>query len=175
MLFSALAALCTTLAIAGGHWLPLAAVDQTAPPFKAQSTDGTLIDLAQLRGSVVLVDFWATWCEPCKVSLPRYAAMQRKHAAAGLRILAVSVDEDEDNLKRFLGSLKIGLTVIHDKGGYIVELYEPPKMPTAYLIGRDGKIVYVHQGFNAGEEVAVEAAVVRALGAADPTKPKVTP
>ncbi|MEY3014814.1 MAG: hypothetical protein RIT45_3549 [Pseudomonadota bacterium] len=153
--------------LAGGHGIETAfAADagKAAPALAGRALDGKAFDLAAAKGKVVLVDFWATWCEPCKVSLPRYVALQKKYAERGLEIVAVSVDEEAENLRRFVREKGVALTVLHDAGGKFAERWEPPKMPTAYLVGKDGKITWVHAGFAEGDEAKVEAAIVRALG-----------
>lgn len=136
---------------------------QVAPPIKGALLDGKPYDLEAMRGQVVLVDFWATWCEPCKLSLPRYAALERKLASQGFHVLTVSVDEEADLLKRFVTATKLTLRVIHDPESKIAERYQPAKMPTAYLVGKDGKITWIHCGFVVGDEARVEAEVLKAL------------
>jgi thiol-disulfide isomerase/thioredoxin len=116
-----------------------------------------------MRGQVVLVDFWATWCEPCKLSLPRYAALEKKLGSQGFHILTVSVDEETDVLKRFIAATKLTLRVLHDPESKIAERYRPAKMPTAYLVGKDGKITWIHSSFVVGDEAKVEAEVIKAL------------
>ncbi len=146
--------------------LPLAAgpaVAQVAPPIKGALLDGKAYDLAAMRGQVVLVDFWATWCEPCKLSLPRYAALERKLGSQGFHILTVSVDEEVDVLKRFVAATKLGLRVFHDPESKVAERYQPAKMPTAYLVGKDGAITWIHSSFVVGDEAKVEAEVLKAL------------
>ncbi len=136
----------------------------TARPIQGKLMDGKAYDLAAMRGQVVLVDFWATWCEPCKLSLPRYAALEKKLGSKGFHILTVSVDEEEDALKRFIAATKLGLRVLHDPESKIAERYRPAKMPTAYLVGKDGKITWIHASFVVGDEAKVEAEVLKALG-----------
>ncbi len=143
-------------------------VGQNAPEIRGKLMSGAEFDLAKKRGEVVLVDFWATWCEPCKLSLPRYGALEKKLASKGFSILTVSVDEDADALKRFIAATKLALAVLHDGDAKIVERYAPPKMPTAYLIGRDGKIAWTHESFVPGDEAKVEAAALQALSKAAP-------
>ncbi len=145
---------------------PLAAgpaLNQVAPPVKGALMDGKAYDLSAMRGQVVLVDFWATWCEPCKLSLPRYAALEKKLGSQGFHILTVSVDEETDVLKRFIAATKLSLRVLHDPESKIAERYRPAKMPTAYLVGKDGKITWMHSSFVVGDEAKVEAEVIKAL------------
>lgn len=158
--------IAATLLALGCAGAPVADEPGTAavPALVGKTLDGGDFDLAQARGQVVLVDFWATWCEPCKRSLPRYVALQQKYAARGLRVVAVSVDEDEAKLRRFVADKGVALTVIHDPGGAHAERWKPPKMPTAWLIGRDGAVAWVHAGYVEGDDAKVEAAIVKALG-----------
>ena len=140
-----------------------------APPALVGKTlAGDAFDLGARRGEVVLVDFWATWCEPCKVSLPRYAALQRKYGKDGLHIITISVDEDVAALRRFVSERAMTLPVVHDAGGKHAEKWAPEKMPTAFLIGRDGKVAWVHGGFVVSDEPKVEAAIVAALAVGKP-------
>ena len=136
-----------------------------APALSGATMDGGRFDLAASKGKVVLVDFWATWCEPCKLSLPRYDALQRRYAAAGLTIVAVSVDEDREALRSFVAKNKLGLTILHDGEGKAAERWGTEKMPTAYLVGRDGKVTWIHAGYGDGDEVHAEKAIIAALAA----------
>jgi len=143
-------------------------LDQPAPLVHGTLLDGTPFDLAAQHGKVVLVDFWATWCEPCKLSLPRYAALERKLAGKGFSVLTISVDEDVDVLKRFVIATKLTLKVLHDQEQQLAERFAPPKMPTAYLVGRDGKISWIHESFVVGDETKAETAILQALSKAAP-------
>ena len=155
-------ALCTVTALA----VAAPAVDAPAPALHGTLTNGRPFDLAQLRGKVVLVDFWATWCAPCKLSLPRYADLHKRLAPLGFEVVAVSVDEDADALKRYLAASHMPLPVLHDPGGKFAERFQPAQMPTAYLIGTDGKVAWIHGGCVAGDEAKVEAAARAALAKA---------
>ena len=137
------------------------------PPIDAADLDGKTVKLSDLKGKVVLVDFWATWCAPCKVSLPVYEGFRRKLADKGLVILAISVDEEVDNVRQFVARHELKLRVVHDAGAKIVQRYEPPSMPTAYLIDRSGKLRQVHEGFRSGDAETLENAL-RALLAEPP-------
>ncbi|MCO4763993.1 MAG: FAD:protein FMN transferase [Myxococcales bacterium] len=120
----------------------------------------------RFAGKVLLVDFWATWCAPCKASLPVYSALQKKYGASGLQVLAVSVDDKAQTAKRFATKHGLSLAMLHDKGGELAERYGPAKMPTAFLIGRDGKVRWIHSGFEAKDAAIIEAKVAEALGPA---------
>ncbi len=129
-----------------------------APDFVARDLAGQEVTLSTLRGQVVVIDFWASWCGPCKKSLPALAEIARRCAARGAVFLAVNLDEDRKNVERFLKQTRLdGLRVLLDPGGNAVAArYEPPSMPTTYLIDRDGVIRYVHAGYKPGDEQRLE-------------------
>jgi len=107
--------------------------------------------LPDTAGHVVLVDFWASWCAPCKASFPAYAKLQGDYAGRGLVIVAVSIDENPAAYQRFIQSQHPPFVTEHDRGQQLVRAVEVPTMPTCYLVGRDGKVRFVHQGFHGAE------------------------
>lgn len=117
----------------------------TLPDMKASGVQGTVPDLA---GKVVLVDFWASWCSPCKASFPVLNALQEKYAKAGLVILAINEDESPDAMRRFLKEHPVSFAVVHDAGHKLVELAAVDSMPTSFLVDRQGKIRHLHNGFH---------------------------
>jgi thiol-disulfide isomerase/thioredoxin len=104
--------------------------------------------LPATAGKVVLVDFWASWCAPCKASFPAYARLQAEYAPRGLVIVAVSVDENAAAYETFVGRFHPPFAVRQDRGQQLVRLVKVPAMPTCYLLGRDGRVRFVHQGFH---------------------------
>jgi peroxiredoxin len=115
---------------------------------------GNQTRLSTLRGKVVLVDFWATWCEPCRKELPELEKLQQALAARGVVILGVSIDKERTNAQELATQLKLTLAVLHDPEGKVAELYDPPKMPSSYVIDRDGVVRYINQGFTGAADVA---------------------
>lgn len=107
-------------------------------------------------GHVVLVDFWASWCAPCKASFPAYAKIHADYASKGVLILAVSLDPKDDpprSVAAFVRREAPPFSILRDQQAKLVSLVSPPTMPTSYLIGRDGKVRYIHEGFHgAGTE-----------------------
>jgi thiol-disulfide isomerase/thioredoxin len=113
-------------------------------------------ELAKLRGKVVLVDFWASWCEPCKRELPILARLAPKLKEKGVEIVAVNIDEKKDNAEQFLREHSVKLNVVYDKDHKIVGEWEPPKMPSSFVVDRGGVIRAVNAGFDAGDEAKIE-------------------
>jgi thiol-disulfide isomerase/thioredoxin len=106
---------------------------------------GTLPDTA---GKVVLVDFWASWCAPCKASFPVYSRLQLAYADRGLAVVAVSVDDSPTAFAAFVSKLKPSFVTLHDAGHKLVSVVQVPTMPTSYLIDRTGKVRFMHPGFH---------------------------
>lgn len=107
--------------------------------------------LSSDRGSVVLVDVWATWCEPCRESLPLYTGLARKYAARGLKVYALSVDDDPELIGPFLQETRVELPVLLDPEGHVATTRLGLRMvPTSLLIDRRGVVRHVHEGFDDG-------------------------
>ncbi|OHE87486.1 MAG: hypothetical protein A3G75_10415, partial [Verrucomicrobia bacterium RIFCSPLOWO2_12_FULL_64_8] len=107
--------------------------------------------LPATEGKVVLIDFWASWCAPCKTSFPAYARLEADYAARGLVIVAVSVDENPAAYEAFVKKLKPPFATLRDKAQQLVREVKVPAMPTCYLVGRDGKVRLVHQGYHGAD------------------------
>lgn len=102
----------------------------------------------KLNGQVILLDFWASWCPPCKSSFPVMQELTKKYAEQGLTIVAVSVDEKPENVREFLKSTRVTFTVVRDAEQKLVAAADIPAMPTSFLIDRSGKIRFIHAGFD---------------------------
>ena len=112
--------------------------------------------LSKLRGKVVLVDFWASWCEPCKRELPILAKLAPKLKEKGVEIVSINIDDKKANAEQFLKEHGVNLTVVYDKDHKIVGSYEPPKMPSSFVIDRNGVIRAINAGFDSGDESKIE-------------------
>ena len=110
--------------------------------------------LPQTRGQVVLVDFWASWCEPCRASFPAYARIHADFAARGLVIVAVSVDEKPAAYSAFLKRNEPPFSTVRDQDRKLVQEVRMPAMPTSYLIDREGRVRFIHPGFHGWETEA---------------------
>lgn len=142
---------------------PMAAGDPVpAPAFDLPGRSGR-VSLEALRGKVVLVDFWASWCGPCRSSFPWLAALHNRYAAKGLVIVAINLDKDRDAAEQFLGQYPAPFLVAFDPAGKSAEAFKVPAMPTSYLINPAGLIVHADAGFDAKEMGGVEDLIKTAL------------
>jgi thiol-disulfide isomerase/thioredoxin len=121
----------------------------TLPDLGSFKLEGKLPE--NLKGQVILLDFWASWCGPCKISFPAMQDLTKKYADQGLTIIAVSVDEKQENMQRFLKSAKVSFTVVRDAQHKLVAAADIRGMPTSFLIDRAGKIRFIHTGFDRDE------------------------
>ena len=122
---------------------------------------GGKIDLGSLKGKVVLVDIWASWCAPCMEEMPLLDDMAGRLKKKGIEIIAVSVDEDKDSAQTFLSSRPSwSLTVAHDPKGKLPEVLQPSKMPSSYVVDAEGIIRYVNEGFERSDIKVIEKRLV---------------
>lgn len=118
------------------------------------------------KGKVLLVDFWATWCAPCKASFPRVDAIYQKHKAKGLEVVAVNEDEDVKKVPAFLAETKVSFTVAFDNEGKAAETYGVQTMPSSFLVDRRGVVRYAHSGYHPDDAAQIEAEVEELLAEA---------
>jgi thiol-disulfide isomerase/thioredoxin len=131
----------------------------TPPPIDMPDRSGIKVDLRALRGKVVLVDFWASWCGPCRREMPVLESLHRKYADQGLVIVGINIDNNPKKMNKFLKSTPVSFRIVHDPKVEVAARYEPSTMPSSYFIGRDGKLRHVHEGFREGDKEALEARV----------------
>ncbi|MCC7114072.1 MAG: TlpA family protein disulfide reductase [Burkholderiales bacterium] len=159
------------------RWWPLAAVlvsfavaaaapGEPAPALSLPDAAGRTVTLESLKGKVVYVDFWASWCGPCKQSFPWMAEMQRKYASLGLEIVAVNVDRKRTDAERFLAGTPAAFTVVFDAAGATPNAWNVRAMPSSYLVDRQGRVVHVDQGFREDMKAPIEARIRATLEAA---------
>ncbi|MDX1824805.1 MAG: TlpA disulfide reductase family protein [Thiohalomonadales bacterium] len=135
---------------------------EPAPDFQLP-TKTEPVSLQSLEGQVVYLDFWASWCKPCRQSFPWMNAMQAKYHAKGLRVVAVNVDSDSEQVKRFLSRYPAEFVVAYDPQGKIASQYQVKGMPSSYLIDRQGNIHASHIGFRDEDKTAIENQINRLL------------
>lgn len=144
------------------------AVGSKAPELSATPVTGDgPKKLADAAGKVVIVDFWATYCDPCKKSFPKYQQMVDQFGGE-LVVIGVSVDDpedaSEDKLKEFASATGAKFSIVWDKEQQTAGKYSPPKMPTSYVIDKEGVVRHVHAGYESGEEDKIAEEVNALLG-----------
>jgi cytochrome c biogenesis protein CcmG/thiol:disulfide interchange protein DsbE len=132
-------------------------LNNPAPVFATDSLNNKgKIDLAQWKGKVVLVDFWATWCEPCKKSFPKLEDLRVKYEPSGLAIAAVSEDDEGNGIPAFGTTHGTKFPLVWDKDKAIAGKWKPQAMPSTFLIDKKGVVRFVHFGYHEGEEKEIE-------------------
>jgi peroxiredoxin len=139
-------------------------VGQRAADFELRDLEGKSVRLSTLRGKAVLVDFWASWCEPCKKEIPALAQLARKLATQNIVIIAINVDAKRETAESFLKDHNVALNVLLDPKQTVIGLYEPPKMPTSFVLDRQGVVRFANFGFEPGDEAKIEKQLVGLTG-----------
>lgn len=121
------------------------------PPLDSFKLEGKLPD--HLKGHVILLDFWASWCAPCRKSFPAMQELYKHFAAQGVVIIAVSVDESRADMERFVKGMNVSFATLRDAHQKLVAAADVATMPTSFIIDRAGRIRFVHTGFLGGETV----------------------
>lgn len=134
-----------------------------APDFSLPSTDSSTLKLSQFKGKVVLLDFWASWCGPCRQSFPWMNEMIARYGKDGLAVVAVNLDENRKDAEKFLQEVPANFNIAFNPQGNIPEAYHVQGMPTSYLVDRNGQLVGGHIGFNSSETEQFESEIVKLL------------
>lgn len=138
-----------------------AGAQEPAPPFSGiDLQSGQEISLADYRGKVVLVDFWASWCPPCVESLPAYNQMRNEIGTAEFEIIAINVDENTEDGLEFLEKYPVDYPVLADPEGRIGVPYGIRTLPRSFLLDRKGRIVDSYRSFKPGDEVALKQRII---------------
>lgn len=145
---------CLSLAGASGAGSPAA-----APDFRLANRAGGEVALSELRGQVVMINFWASWCGPCKQEMPHLNRLYDKYRDAGFVLLGVNVDDDPRKAASAAGTLGVHFPVLLDAAKDVSRLYDLSAMPTTVVIDRDGRVRHVHRGYRAGFEDLYERQV----------------
>lgn len=120
-------------------------------------------DLSEYHGKVVLLDFWASWCVPCRRSFPWMNEMQRKYGNGGLVIIGVNMDAETDAAQAFLDDYPAEFQIIYAPDGVLAKEFGVMSLPSSFVIGRDGEVITRHLGFKVGNQNEYEASLVSAL------------
>lgn len=139
------------------------AMAQTAAPDFILPGDAGQVILSEQRGKVIYLDFWASWCPPCRESFPWMNAMQEKYGERGLKIIAVNLDKDRNDAKSFNAAANSLFTIVYDPEGATAEQYGVMGMPSSYLIDRDGQLQGTHIGFREKDKAKLEQKIIQLL------------
>lgn len=139
-------------------------VGSAAPAFTLPGLNAP-VSLEALRGQTVLLDFWASWCTPCRLSFPWLGEMQARHGARGLRVVAVNVDRQRSDADAFLARTPARFTLAFDSAGDTPRRYAVKAMPSSFLIDTEGRVQLQHAGFRDDDKPALEAAIAALVSA----------
>jgi peroxiredoxin len=123
-----------------------------APQFSLTSLSGEPSGLAQYKGQVVMVNFWATWCGPCQQEMPLLDQMYKKYKPAGFTLIGVNVDKEAPAVKELLARKPVSFPVLLDPANQVSKAYHVDEMPSSVIIDRKGQIRYIHRGYKPGDE-----------------------
>ena len=139
-----------------------AAYAQKAPTFNL-SGDNKKINLSNLKGKVVYLDFWASWCDPCRKSFPWMNEMHSRYDSKKFTIVAINLDSDKADALKFLEKVPASFDIAYDPEGTIATKYNLKAMPTSYLIDKKGKLVFTHKGYREGDTAEIEEKIRKLL------------
>jgi cytochrome c biogenesis protein CcmG/thiol:disulfide interchange protein DsbE len=157
------------LVLAGCHREPPPAPPAKAfgppmPPYKAKWLDGKPFDVTGEKGSVVLLNLWATWCAPCRFEIPDLARLHAKYASRGFKVIGVSVDEGgAADVKPFVADQKIQYPIVLDPEGKLATLLKTEVIPTSIVVDKSGNVVWKHFGIVDTNDATLKAALESAL------------
>jgi peroxiredoxin len=125
---------------------------QTAPDFALKSSTGDNLRLSEFRGDVVMINFWATWCGPCRQEMPLLDQLYSRYKRVGFNLLGVNIDDDSRRAMQMIEELGVSFPVLFDAHKEVSKLYEVDAMPVTVLVDREGNVRYVHHGYKPGYE-----------------------
>ena len=125
---------------------------QPAPDFALKSSTGENLRLSEFRGDVVMINFWATWCGPCRQEMPLLDELYNRYQRVGFNLLGVNVDDDSQRAMQMVEELGVDFPVLFDAGNDVSKLYDVQAMPVTVIVDRMGRVRYVHNGYKPGYE-----------------------
>jgi peroxiredoxin len=125
---------------------------QVAPDFALKSSTGENLRLSEYRGNVVMINFWATWCGPCRQEMPLLDELYTRYERVGFSLLGVNIDDDSRRAMQMIEDLGVSFPVLFDARKEVSKLYEVEAMPVTVLVDREGNVRYVHHGYKPGYE-----------------------
>jgi peroxiredoxin len=127
-------------------------ISGVAPDFTLQTQSGESRSLAEHKGDVVMINFWATWCAPCRQEMPYLEALYQRYGALGFTLLGVNVEKDPVGATEWLAETPVSFPILFDPENEVSELYDVIAMPNTVLIDRQGNLRYLHHGYKPGYE-----------------------
>lgn len=138
------------------------ATPNPAPDFTLKSRTGDNLKLSELRGKVILINFWASWCGPCRQEMPVLNKLYQHYRSLDFTVLGVNVEQNSDNAKSLLKDVSVSFPILFDSDNRVSKLYDVKGMPSTVLVDRDGNVRYVHIGYKPGTEAEYQTQI-RAL------------
>jgi thiol-disulfide isomerase/thioredoxin len=145
-----IAVLAAVLTLALPAWAGIA--EAQAPGFTLQSVDGGTVSLAQFKGDVVMINFWASWCGPCRQEMPLLDNIYKQYKDMGFVLLGVNVEPDSHDANAWLKKTPVSYPILYDPRSQVSQLYRVQAMPTTVIIDRQGVVRFVHNGYLPGDE-----------------------
>jgi peroxiredoxin len=135
----------------GSAWA--ATISAPAPNFTLSSSSGEQVSLADLRGQVVMINFWATWCGPCRQEMPHLEALHQRYESLGFSLLGVNVEDDPQGARKWLAeNADVSFTILFDSANSVSKLYDVVAMPSTVIVDRKGAVRFIHHGYKPGYE-----------------------
>ena len=144
--------LASLLCLAGLQPAVAASVSGPAPNFTLKSLSGKNLKLSEMTGNVVLINFWASWCGPCRQEMPLLNDLHNKYEALGFTVLGVNVEEQSENARGFINDFPVDFPILLDNRNQVSQMYNVIAMPTTVVVDRDGNMRYLHKGYKPGDE-----------------------
>ena len=123
-----------------------------APNFSLKSRSGETVELGDLKGDVVMINFWATWCGPCRKEMPHLEALHQRYKDLGFTLLGVNVEDDQKGALKYLEETPVSFEILFDPANRVSELYDVIAMPSTVMVDREGNMRYMHRGYQSGYE-----------------------
>lgn len=127
-------------------------VSGPAPSFTLQSRVGETVSLSDFHGDVVMINFWATWCGPCREEMPHLEALHQRYSDLGFTLLGVNVENDPAGARKWLEETPVSFSILFDPQNKVSELYDVIAMPSTVMVDRQGQMRFIHHGYQPGYE-----------------------
>ena len=140
------------LCLFGSNQVQAAPVSGPAPNFTLKSLSGENLKLSEMAGNVVLINFWASWCGPCRQEMPLLNDLHNKYEPLGFTVIGVNVEEQSDMARGFINDFPVDFPILLDNSNQVSQMYNVVAMPTTVVVDRDGNMRFLHKGYKPGDE-----------------------